>query len=93
MTDREVLDRADEQGGRCPICLKDYDDEQPSRKPVVDHTHKPGEKPNNRSNWSERGPSRDVICQGCNIMLSRANDDPQTLRRAADYLETWVTRP
>jgi hypothetical protein len=33
-----------------------------------------------------------VICRGINHMLGRANDDPQTLRRAAKYLEDWAIR-
>lgn len=30
---------------------------------------------------------REALCQGCNIALGSAKDDPQRLRDAADYLE------
>ncbi len=88
ITDREVHSRVDEQGGRCPICLNPYDEKV--RLPSVDHIHRPGEKPNNRSPSHERGPQRDVICQACNFMLGNAMDDPQALRRGADYLDRWA---
>lgn len=40
----------------------------------VDHDH-------------ETGKIRALICDGCNVMLGRALDNPAVLRCAADYLE------
>ncbi len=60
---------------RCPLCQK-------MRRPknlkgttlVSDHDHK-------------TGISRGRICTFCNLVLGQVNDDPETLRRMADYLE------
>lgn len=32
---------------------------------------------------------RDAVCARCNMLLGNADDSPETLRRAADYLEKW----
>lgn len=42
---------------------------------VVDHDH-------------SSGKVRGLLCDGCNTSLGRFNDDPQALRRAAEYVET-----
>jgi hypothetical protein len=33
------------------------------------------------------GRVRDLVCQWCNFMLGHAKDDPNRLRKGADYLE------
>lgn len=43
---------------------------------VVDHCHKTGD-----------GHVRGVLCDGCNMALGGARDDPKVLRALADYLE------
>lgn len=32
---------------------------------------------------------RGVLCQGCNLAIGHAQEDPLRLRAAADYLEEW----
>lgn len=61
-----------EQGGTCAICFK-----EPDKGSVldVDHCH---------DSLKVRG----LLCRSCNLCLGRMNDDADTLRRAADYLET-----
>ena len=60
-----------EQGGVCAICGT-----PPSEARVldVDHCH-------------ESGTVRGLLCRSCNLCLGRMSDDPDLLRRAADYLE------
>lgn len=41
---------------------------------VVDHCH-------------ASGKVRDALCQSCNVALGMLDDDPDRLRRAADYIE------
>lgn len=59
------------QGGRCAICQT-----RPRKKRLaVDHAHASGQ-------------VRGLLCSRCNHdLLGAANEDPQLLRRAADYLE------
>lgn len=38
------------------------------------------------------GNIRDALCQGCNSGLGMMGDDPERLRRAANYLEEHATR-
>ena len=63
-----------EQGGSCAIC---FTEPQKSRVLDVDHCH-------------VTGTVRGLLCRSCNLTLGRMNDDADTLRRAADYLETHV---
>jgi Recombination endonuclease VII len=51
-------------------------DERPEH---VDHDHKTGE-------------VRGVLCPGCNSGMGQLRDDPNSLRRAADYLEGLLIR-
>jgi len=71
---------------RCPICKKNEIEKQnhgtrfiqQSRKLrvwVYDHEH--------------GGNFRDIICQDCNVGLGRFSDDPETLRNAANYIESY----
>ena len=43
---------------------------------VGDHCHASGE-------------DRDAICSTCNAGLGMFGDDPETIKRAAEYLERW----
>lgn len=45
------------------------------RRHSIDHSHAKG------------GPVRGVLCVSCNTGLGKFFDNPETLRRAADYLE------
>ena len=63
------------QGGRCAICGTD----EPGGarhmvRWVVDHDH-------------STGKVRALLCHSCNFGLGKFHDDPELLRRAADYLE------
>lgn len=59
------------QRGVCPICGTDT----PRGKGwCVDHNHRTGK-------------VRAVLCQPCNLVLGHATEDPDILRRAAEYLE------
>lgn len=61
----------DDQDGRCAICLKPP---EPDRHLCVDHDH-------------ETGENRGLLCDICNRGVGIFRDDPEALRRAADYLE------
>ena len=63
------------QGGGCAICGKTYR-LNPNRKEnlAVDHNH-------------TTGMVRGLLCSHCNTVLGFMNDDPDLLRKAADYLE------
>ena len=69
---------------KCPLCGKNEEQKQnkgtrfvqQSRKLrvwVFDHKH--------------GGPFRDIICSDCNVGIARFMEDPQAMRRGADYLE------
>lgn len=59
------------QGGVCAICGKP---EQIKRRLSVDHDHR-------------TGAIRALLCSGCNTAIGHFGDDPDTMRRAADYVE------
>jgi hypothetical protein len=35
------------------------------------------------------GAPRQLLCRDCNVSIGKLLEDPSTLRRAAEYLETW----
>lgn len=61
------------QGGGCAIC---GDDGAGSRCGVlhVDHCH-------------NSSAIRGLLCESCNLALGKFRDDPELLRRAAEYIE------
>jgi len=59
------------QGGVCAICGRADDN---GGALSVDHDH-------------ETGKTRGLLCKGCNLLLGKAHDDPELLRKAAAYLE------
>lgn len=66
----------EEQGGVCAICRCEESSKQfgKTRRLALDHNHA-----------TEK--VRALLCHGCNHTLGRMGDDPELLRRAADYLE------
>jgi hypothetical protein len=64
------------QGGGCAICRRDNG----KRLLAVDHDHAccPGERTCGKC-------VRGLLCDGCNHGLGKFRDDPELLRRAAEY--------
>ena len=70
---REQYDKLlEEQDGRCAICGTDTPGGY--GRLHVDHNHTTGE-------------VRGLLCHGCNTGIGSLKDSPDTLRRAANYLE------
>lgn len=63
-----------EQEEKCRVCKTEFDLEDQNRKPHVDHCH-------------NTGRVRGILCFTCNTAIGKMKDDPELLRRAADYLE------
>jgi len=61
------------QGGHCAICPR-KDSDIKGRRLHVDHCHK-----------TKR--VRGLLCTRCNLAIGQMEDDPDRLRRAADYIE------
>lgn len=60
-----------EQDGRCSICADPF---TTTRSTHLDHDH-------------TTGNLRAVLCRRCNLTLGFAHDDPDLLRKMADYIE------
>lgn len=71
LTREEYKTMQAEQAGMCAICERDMDERGGEN---VDHCH-------------ETGRVRALLCNGCNGGMGLFGDDPDNLRRAADYLE------
>lgn len=63
----------DAQHGKCAICDR-KEEVNINRAMAIDHDH-------------QTGKVRGLLCMSCNIMLGKAKDDPEILRKAADYIE------
>ena len=64
--------------GKCDICEKPLVPHRTGKSPMdsgrIDHCH-------------ATGKVRGLLCHGCNTSLGHMRDNPETLRRAAAYLE------
>lgn len=65
------------QKGLCAICEVTFSDERKSTKAHVDHCHK-------------TDAIRGLLCDSCNTGLGRFHDNPETLKKAIDYLTCSV---
>ena len=63
------------QGFKCMTCGAEHGNEHMTRL-VVDHCH------------TDKGV-RGLLCQGCNMALGSAKDNPETLRNLANYLDEY----
>lgn len=80
MTLEEYAAIYDAQGGVCAVCALPSD----SKNMAVDHDH------NCCPNKESCGKCiRGLLCQSCNNGLGRFRDNPETLRKAADYLDNF----
>lgn len=69
-----------EQHNKCAICSKELnlDKKQNSSRACADHEHVKPPKP------------RGILCTNCNAMIGQAQENPQILRAAADYIEKFL---
>lgn len=60
----------EKQDNKCAICGKEFEQQSDVR---VDHDH-------------QTGRVRGLLCHHCNTLLGMANDDPEILRQAIQYI-------
>lgn len=72
LTKEQYLKMFEEQKGQCAICPTKQSEHR--TKLNIDHCHKTGK-------------VRGLLCHKCNILLGKANDDAEILRKAIRYLE------
>jgi hypothetical protein len=79
VTPEHFLQMWDSQAGLCAICESSLPDllvyENRRRGYAIDHDH-------------NTGKVRGILCTECNSVLGLAGDNPDILRRAAEYLDT-----
>ena len=75
ISEEQYKEMLKEQNYKCLTCGLDHEQGQFKRL-VVDHCH------------SDKG-IRGLLCQGCNMALGSAKDNPETLRKLADYLDDY----
>jgi hypothetical protein len=81
----------DAQGGRCAICRRPGPiSGREASALTIDHWHGHGCAANGRHCGA---CVRGLLCSVCNGAIGMLADDPQLLRAAAKYLETWVVPP
>ena len=76
----ELFDTTKEaQNNRCAICRKilNMDKKQNGARACADHKHSIPPQP------------RGILCTNCNAMIGQAQENPQILREAANYLEKF----
>lgn len=82
ITQKQFDEMLESQGGVCAICGKQERVYTPglvineTRRMCIDHDHKTGK-------------IRGILCYACNVSIGRFDDNPETLRRAAEYLEKF----
>jgi recombination endonuclease VII len=78
ITLQEYNQMLERQKGVCAICQKKPGKGKKSKRLAVDHSHKTGK-------------VRGLLCLRCNhYVLGKSDENPITLRRAADYLEQFT---
>ena len=75
VTPERFAEILESQNGACALCLCP----EPNGKGAwhVDHCH-------------ETGVVRGLLCNNCNLMLGYSRDNPNTHRRAVEYLSSWL---
>ena len=63
-------------GNKCPICGSHHNPSKKQGRLCIDHCHKDG-------------GIRGVICNDCNRALGSTKDNPEILRRLAEYIEGY----
>ncbi|WP_213008818.1 endonuclease domain-containing protein [Paractinoplanes toevensis] len=87
MTAKDYDERLTQQGGGCAICSKVENGSKGRIWLAVDHDH------GCCSGSGSCGSCvRGLVCDGCNVMLGRAMDRADILRKGAEYLEAYESR-
>lgn len=76
ITEQQYQDKLVEQNYKCSICGKKHDVVVTKGTLVVDHNHATGD-------------VRALLCHSCNMGLGKFKDDPELLKRAAEYIERY----
>ena len=77
ITDKDLAQMKEEQDYKCYICFSEgflIGNNNHNEKLVVDHDH-------------ETGKVRKLLCHNCNRALGLFQDNPELLRKAAEYVE------
>ncbi len=77
MTEDDYYELLDFQGNKCAICGQQETNKSNvggKRHMSIDHNH-------------ETGVVRGILCSKCNSMLGYARDNPEILRKGADFVE------
>ena len=77
MTPDGYEDLLNKQNGVCAICESPHPRMKNATRLYVDHCH-------------VTGNVRGLLCHRCNVMLGNSSDSPETLRKAANYLERFL---
>lgn len=79
--------RLDAQGGVCALC----GDEDPNDMWVLDHDHRCCSRTTTNNSRICMLCVRQVLCNKCNTALGYFKDDPELIRKAADYVENHLS--
>lgn len=82
LSELQLAEMVAAQGSRCRIC--ESDEPGGAGRWAIDHDHSccPGKKTCGQC-------IRGLLCTSCNMGLGQFRDDPEVLRRAADYIESF----